>query len=242
MGKKEMKAQAILLGFALTLPLWQNGISLPPMKPTRSVRPREPNLRLKLYVQFAHRQRVDRLKSLFSSQKPGRSALIHDLLDDYGKIIESIDIVTDDALERKLGVNEGVGAVASAEKAILPILQKFADSEPKDLGRYEFSLKQAISATSDSLELAEADLRDRAGDVQAKAARRRRRRSKGRCSRRIVRRSRPKTRKRLRIPRRRENRRRCLSRVNRLSGSHFFFVTASSSIIGLTSFCSSPNA
>jgi hypothetical protein len=163
-----MKARAILLGLALTLPLAAERDFLTADEADQVREAQEPNLRLKLYIQFA-RQRVDRLQRLFSSQKLGRSALIHDLLDDYGKIIESIDIVTDDALERKLGVNEGVGAVAAAEKAMLPVLQKFADSEPKDLVRYEFSLKQAISATSDSLELAEADLRDRAGDVQAKA-------------------------------------------------------------------------
>jgi len=164
-----MKARAIILGLALTLPLAAERDFLTADEADQVRETQEPNLRLKLYVQFA-RQRVDRLQRLFSSQKPGRSALIHDLLDDYGKIIESIDIVTDDALERKLGVNEGVGAVAAAEKAMLPVLQKFADSEPKDLVRYEFSLKQAISATSDSLELAEEDLRDRAGDVQARAA------------------------------------------------------------------------
>ena len=164
-----MKAQAIILGLALTLPLAAERDFLTADEADQVREAQEPNLRLKLYVQFA-RQRVDRIQRLFSTEKPGRSALIHDLLDDYAKIIESIDIVTDDALERKLGVNEGVGAVAAAEKAILPVLQKFEDSEPKDLVRYEFSLKQAISATSDSLELAEEDLRDRAGDVQAKAA------------------------------------------------------------------------
>jgi hypothetical protein len=163
-----MKAKAILLGLALTLPLLAERDFLTADEADQVREAQEPNQRLKLYVQFA-RQRLDRIQRLFSSEKPGRSALIHDLLDDYSKIIESIDIVTDDALERKLGVNEGVGAVAAAEKAMLPALQKFEDSQPKDLSRYEFSLKQAISATSDSLELAESDLRDRAGDVQARA-------------------------------------------------------------------------
>jgi hypothetical protein len=163
-----MKAKAILLGLVLTLPLAADRDFLTADEADQIREAQEPNLRLKLYVQFA-RQRVDRLKSLFASQKAGRSALIHDLLDDYGKIIESIDIVTDDALERKLAVNEGVDAVAAAEKTILPILQKFEDSEPKDLARYEFSLKQAISATNDSLELAQEDLRNRSSDVQAKA-------------------------------------------------------------------------
>jgi hypothetical protein len=93
------------------------------------------------------------------------------LLEDYGKIIEAIDVVTDDALERKVAVNEGVAAVVAAEKTLLPKLQKFLDSQPPDLSRYEFALKQAIDSTSDSLELSQEDLRDRATDVQAKAER-----------------------------------------------------------------------
>src|SRR3954465_13065792 len=102
----------------------------------------EPNERLKLYVMFA-RQRVDQLQQLFKSTKPGRSALIHDLLDDYTKIIDAIDTVTDDALKRKLPVDLGVAAVIEAEKKILPTLQAFNDSAPKDASRYQHSLKQA---------------------------------------------------------------------------------------------------
>jgi hypothetical protein len=130
----------------------------------------EPNMRLKLYVQFA-RQRLDLMQQMFASQKPGRSALIHDTLDDYTQIIEAIDTVTDDALKRKLPVDEGVAAVAKAEKEMLPILKKFQESQPKDLSRYSLVLKQAIETTSDSLELAEEDLQSRSTDVDAKVKR-----------------------------------------------------------------------
>lgn len=163
-----MNSHAILLGLALALPLAAERDFLTADEADQVREAQEPNMRLKLYVQFA-RQRVDLLQRQFASQKPGRSALIHDMLDDYSKLIEAIDTVTDDALERKLTVNEGVAAVAAAEKKMLPVLQKFQDSNPKDLVRYEFSLKQAIQTTSDSLELAQEDLRDRAGDIQAKA-------------------------------------------------------------------------
>ena len=126
-----------------------------------------PNARLVLYVQFA-RQRMSLLNQLLSKEKPGRSALIHDTLDEYTHIIEAIDTVADDGLKRKVALTEGMKLVAAAEKDMLETLQKIEDSEPKDLSRYEFALKTAIDTTSDSKELSEEDLNTRAGAVVAK--------------------------------------------------------------------------
>jgi hypothetical protein len=127
----------------------------------------EPNARLILYVQFA-RQRMSLLNQLLSKEKPGRSALIHDTLEQYTQIIEAIDMVADDGLKRKVKLEEGMKLVAAAEKDMLETLQKIEDSDPKDLGRYEFALKSAIDTTSDSKELSEEDLNTRANAVAEK--------------------------------------------------------------------------
>jgi hypothetical protein len=162
-----MKLHAVLLGFALIVPLAAQRDFLTADEADQVRLAQLPNDRLKLYVHFA-RQRLDLLQRMFSSQKPGRSALIHDTLEDYSQIIEAIDVVTDDALKRKAEVDLGVAEVVRAEKEMLPILKKFVDSQPKDLSRYEFSLKLAIETTTDSLELAQQDLADRFEAVQAK--------------------------------------------------------------------------
>jgi hypothetical protein len=129
----------------------------------------EPNLRLKLYADFA-KLRVDLVKNLLSKDKPGRSILIHDTLDQYSKILDAIDTVADEASVRKADIKIGLGAVAKVEKEMLPILKQIETNHPKDIERYEFALTQAIETTSDSLDLAEQDLGKRAGDVEKREA------------------------------------------------------------------------
>jgi hypothetical protein len=128
----------------------------------------DPNLRLKLYLHFA-KQRVSLAQNVLAKEKAGRSILIHDALEEYSQIIDAIDTVSDDALKRKIDIKEGMDAVAADEKELLEALRKMEESQPKDIARYEFALKQAIETTKDSLELSQEDLAARATEVQAKS-------------------------------------------------------------------------
>lgn len=130
----------------------------------------ERNERLQLYMHFA-KQRVDQVESLLKRDKAGRSLMIHDLLEQYTKIIEAADTVTDDALKRKVDVVLGVKALADAEKGLLARLEKVREAQPKDMARYELVLETAIETTKDSVELAQEDLNARGQSVIDKATR-----------------------------------------------------------------------
>ncbi len=127
----------------------------------------DPNDRVFLYIKFA-KERVGMLEQFLAKDKPGRSAIIHDTLEDYSNIIDAIDTVADDALKRKIDITKGMAIVTAGEKDMLERLKKIEDSEPKDLARYKFVLQNAIDTTSDSEELSAEDLRTRGTEVTAR--------------------------------------------------------------------------
>lgn len=129
----------------------------------------EPNARMVLYARFA-RERVDLVKSLLVKEKPGRSLMIHDALDDYARIIDALDDVADDAIERKADIKQGLAAAAKLEKESLPLLQKIKDNPPKDMERFEFALTDAIETTNDSLDASHQDVDKRTKVVEAREA------------------------------------------------------------------------
>jgi hypothetical protein len=135
----------------------------------------EPNERLKLYLKFAE-QRLELVKQLLAKDRPGRSALIHDALEQYSEIIDAIDTVADDALRRKLDISAGMAAVVEAEKKLLETLRAIQAAQPRDVAMYQFVLEQAIETTADSLELSMEDLEKRTEAVAAREERERKER------------------------------------------------------------------
>lgn len=129
----------------------------------------EPDDRIALYIHFA-KNRMDLVQHYLEKDKTGRSIFIHNALEDYGKIIEAIDSVTDDALRRGRPVEKGMLALVNAEKDFLDQLNKVEESNPRDLDRYKFVLTEAIDATRDSREISLEDSKKRSVDLTAQDA------------------------------------------------------------------------
>jgi len=126
----------------------------------------DPNDRLALYLHFA-KQRIDLVENYLAKEKPGRSIFVHNTLEDYSRIIEAIDSVSDDALRRHKPIDKGLIVVLDAEKEFLDKLNKIQDANPRDLDRYKFVLTEAIDTTADSREANLRDSNQRAGELAA---------------------------------------------------------------------------
>ena len=160
-----MKRLVCLLFLALPLVAQKDFLTADEADQVREAQ--EPNERLKLYVKFA-KQRIALVDTLLAKEKAGRSAMIHEALDEYSKIIDAIDTVSDDAVRRKIAIDVGAVAVSKGEKEMMLRLEKFKSTKTKDYSRYEDALATAIENTGASIELAELDSSRRTLDVQTK--------------------------------------------------------------------------
>jgi hypothetical protein len=159
-------AALILIFFLPALPQERDFLTADEVDQIRLVQ--EPNERLKLYIGFAQ-QRVALIEQAVAQEKAGRSKFIHDLLEDFTRIIEAVDTVSDDALKRKVEIGAGLKLVADANNDMLARLEKVRETAPKDMARYEFALENAIETTRDSGELALQDAGTRSAGVQTRA-------------------------------------------------------------------------
>jgi hypothetical protein len=162
MRKSRPKALQILAAVALAAvpALAQGRDFLSPDEVTKLRLTQEPDARLELYTTFAQ-LRMEMLRNYFANNKSGRSAQIHDALEEYTKIIEAIDTVADDALRRNISIEKGIAVVEKVERQLLADLERFEEIESPDRTRWDFVLDDAMEATRDSLALAAEDVRDR---------------------------------------------------------------------------------
>ena len=124
----------------------------------------EPNLRIETYLELAA-LRIELVKQLMGKEDAGRGAKIHRNLEEYGRILEAIDMVIDDALVRDVELTETIPLMVGRQRVFLTALDRVEGSDPEDLWRYEFVLTDAIEITEDSLELAQEDLMARKNRV-----------------------------------------------------------------------------
>lgn len=135
----------------------------------------DPNDRVPLYLHFA-KLRIELISQILADEKPGRSVGLHRNLEEYGQIVETIDIIIDDALADELDVSEIMQTIVDEEQAFLTRLRAIEDKPAADHHRYEFVLEDSIEITVDSIELAQEDLGVRASDVRAGDQRERKKR------------------------------------------------------------------
>lgn len=137
---------------------------LTPFEVDRIREAQDPNDRIEAYLHFAA-LRLELVDQLMAKDEAGRGAQVHDNLDEYGRILEAVDMVIEDALLRDEDVTKGMEALVPQQEAFLERLTAVQEKDADDLWRYEFVLEDAIEITSDSLELALADLGERKREI-----------------------------------------------------------------------------
>ncbi len=130
--------------------------------------------RLAAYTKFAA-LRLELVEQLRKTQEAGRAGRIHRVLEEYGRIVEAIDVVIDDALLRGRKLEDALEGLMETEGRWAARLEALGGEEQEDAWRYEFVLEDAIAITRDSLELLAEDLGDRKRTValQEETAKRR---------------------------------------------------------------------
>lgn len=120
----------------------------------------KPKERIAAYLKFAS-LRLELVDQLLAVEEAGRGAKLHRNLEEYGRIVEAIDTVIDDALARNRNIDQALEGLSGSEEEFLARLEALQQAAPDDLWRYEFVLEDAIEMTRDSMELALQDLGDR---------------------------------------------------------------------------------
>jgi hypothetical protein len=113
----------------------------------------EPEVRLKLYVQFS-RDRMTKLEQMRSDPKvKDRARQTHDMLDDFLAVYNELDDNIDMYVGRKDDIRKPLKAVIEADtefQAKLRALKNASDTNAAELSQYEFLLTDALDTVDSS--------------------------------------------------------------------------------------------
>lgn len=121
--------------------------------------------RIAAYTKFAA-LRLELIEQSQETEEAGRGAKIHRALKEYGRIIQAIDDVIDDALLRNRPTDGALATLLRAERQFAARLAAVAAEQQPDAWRYEFVLEDAIGITQDSMDLLAEDLGERRRTVE----------------------------------------------------------------------------
>jgi hypothetical protein len=122
----------------------------------------EPNARIIQYLEFA-RLRLELVKQKLAGgrERTNSSIDVHRNLEQFGSIMDAVDLVIDDAVVRGVDVTKGIEILSKLGSVFLADLAKITENPSEDHWRYKFVLENAVEITEDTIELAQGDLSER---------------------------------------------------------------------------------
>jgi ABC-type transporter Mla subunit MlaD len=160
--KRIAQAACILAWMAVALPAGTS-VHRDPLTETETDQLREaaqdPPLKLKLFLQFA-RQRLESAEALRADPKagPDRGQQIHDLLEDFGSLVDELSDNVDAYATRKEDLRKPLAGIIAATGDFAARLKDFkaaAAASPNESRAYSFALADAIDSVDAGLKNAE---------------------------------------------------------------------------------------
>ena len=129
----------------------------------------EPEKRLKLILKFAQ-ARMASIEELRSQPKASEDEpqKVHDLLEDFGNIVDELDDNIDDYADKKADLRKPLRDVIQADSEFQAKLRALKESAKDELRDYGFVLQDCLDAVNSSLDNAQQLLKQQ--EAAAKAA------------------------------------------------------------------------
>ncbi len=121
----------------------------------------EPVKRLGLFVKFA-RARMDAIEQLRADPKagPDRAGKVHDLLQQFGAIVDELDDNIDDYADKNEDIRKALKDIVEADTGFQEKLKALKDAGGAEAAAYNFVLLDTMDALNANLENAKKTLAD----------------------------------------------------------------------------------